>query len=57
MGKMSSEKTFLQKPYTPTPAPHIKHTMLVRYKDFKYMQTLHQPYTNPTPTLHPFLHL
>ena len=37
----SSEKTFSQKPYTPTSTPHITHTYLERYKDFKYALTLH----------------
>ena len=49
MGNLGSEKTFSRKPYTPTPAPYITLTMFVRYKDFKCMQTLHQPYTHPTP--------
>ena len=43
------EKTFSRKPYTPTPAPYVTCTMLACYKDFKYTQTLHQPYTTPTP--------
>ena len=49
MGKLGSEKTFSRNPYTPTPVPYVTRTMLARYKDFKYTQTLHQPYTLPTP--------
>ena len=49
MGNLGSEKTFSRKPYTPTPAPYVTYTMLVRYTDFKYTRTLHQPYINPTP--------
>ena len=49
MKNKASEKTFSRKPYTPTPAPYVTHTMLARYKDFKYTQTLHHPYTYPTP--------
>ena len=49
MKNTGSEKTFSRKPYTPTSAPYVTCTMLVRYVVFKYMQTLHQPYITPTP--------
>ena len=47
---LPSEKTFSLKPYTPTPTPHISLSPSTRYSDFKYHPTLHQPYTNPTPS-------
>ena len=50
LSNQPSEKTFSLKPYTPTPAPHISLSPSIRYSDFKYLQTLHQPYTSPTPS-------
>ena len=45
---MSSEKTFLRKPYTPTSPPYVFFYTSITCSVFKYSPTLHKTYTNPT---------
>ena len=46
------KKVFCKKPYTPTPAP----LYFSKFQQLAAFSNIRKPYTNPTLTLHPFLH-